>query len=43
MKVLTLNATQTGATNYQWFQDGNPVGTNNPTFFTCNYSGKLIL
>lgn len=29
---LTLNATQTGATSYQWFQDGNPVGTNSPTY-----------
>lgn len=29
---LTLNATQTGATSYQWFQDGNPVGTNSPNF-----------
>ena len=29
---LTLNATQTGAISYQWFQDGNPVGTNSPTF-----------
>ncbi|MBC5833387.1 T9SS type B sorting domain-containing protein [Flavobacterium sp. F372] len=29
---LTLNATQTGATNYQWFQNGNPVGTNSPTY-----------
>lgn len=28
---LILNATQAGATNYQWFQDGNPVGTNTPT------------
>ena len=31
-EVLTLNATQAGATNYQWFQNGNPVGTNSPTF-----------
>lgn len=31
-EVLTLNATQTGATNYQWFQNGNPVGTNSPTY-----------
>jgi gliding motility-associated-like protein len=31
-EVLTLNATQTGATGYQWFHDGNPVGTNSPTF-----------
>ncbi|MES2863943.1 MAG: choice-of-anchor L domain-containing protein [Bacteroidota bacterium] len=30
-EVLTLNATQTGATNYQWYQNGNPVGTNSPT------------
>ncbi|OGS81107.1 MAG: hypothetical protein A3G95_04975 [Flavobacteria bacterium RIFCSPLOWO2_12_FULL_31_7] len=29
---LTLNATQAGATNYQWYQDGNPVGTNSPTY-----------
>ncbi len=29
---LTLNATQTGATAYHWFQDGNPVGTNTSTF-----------
>ena len=29
---LTLNATQTGATAYHWFQDGNPIGTINPTF-----------
>jgi gliding motility-associated-like protein len=32
-EVLTLNATQAGATGYQWFQNGNPVGTtNSPTF-----------
>ncbi|CAM4299967.1 T9SS type B sorting domain-containing protein [Flavobacterium terrigena] len=31
-EVLTLNATQAGVTNYQWYQNGNPVGTNNPTF-----------
>lgn len=31
-EVLTLNATQAGATNYQWFQNGNPVGTNSPTY-----------
>ena len=29
---LTLNATQAGATNYQWFKNGNPTGTNSPTF-----------
>ena len=31
-EVLTLNATQTGATSYQWYQNGNPVGTNSPTY-----------
>ena len=31
-EVLTLNATQTGATSYQWFQNGNPVGTNSPNY-----------
>lgn len=31
-ETLTLNATQVGATSYQWFQNGNPVGTNSPTF-----------
>lgn len=31
-ETLTLNATQVGATNYQWFQNGNPVGTNSPTY-----------
>lgn len=32
-EVLTLNATQVGATNYQWFQNGNPlVGENNATY-----------
>lgn len=31
-ETLTLNATQTGATNYQWFQDGNQVGINSPTY-----------
>lgn len=29
---LTLNATQAGATNYQWFENGNPTGTNSTTF-----------
>jgi gliding motility-associated-like protein len=29
---LTLNATQAGATLYKWFKDGNPVGTNSPTY-----------
>ncbi|NHM01188.1 T9SS type B sorting domain-containing protein [Flavobacterium difficile] len=30
---ITLNATQTGATNYQWFQNGNPIfGENNATY-----------
>jgi gliding motility-associated-like protein len=32
LENLTLNATQTGATGYQWFKNGNPVGTNSPTF-----------
>jgi len=31
-EVLTLNATQAGATNYQWYQNGNPVGTNSSTY-----------
>ena len=31
-EVLTLNATQAGATNYKWFQNGNPVGTNSPNY-----------
>lgn len=31
-ETLTLNATQAGATSYQWFQNGNPIGTNSPTF-----------
>ena len=31
-EVLTLNATQSGATSYQWYQNGNPVGTNSPNF-----------
>ena len=35
---VTLNATQTGATAYQWFQNGNPVGTNSP-FFTVTSAG----
>lgn len=42
--VLTLNATQTGATSYQWFQNGNPVGTNSPTYNVTSagsYSVKI--
>ena len=31
-EILTLNATQTGATNYKWFKNGNQVGTNSATF-----------
>jgi len=31
-EVLTLNATQAGATSYQWYQNGNPVGTNSPNY-----------
>lgn len=41
---LTLNATQTGATSYQWFQNGNPVGTNSPTYNVTsagNYSVEI--
>jgi gliding motility-associated-like protein len=31
-ETLILNATQAGATNYQWFKNGNPVGTNSATY-----------
>lgn len=31
-ETLTLNATQAGATNYHWFKNGNPVGTNSATY-----------
>jgi gliding motility-associated-like protein len=31
-EILTLNATQTGATNYKWFKNGNQVGTNSATY-----------
>jgi gliding motility-associated-like protein len=31
-ETLTLNATQAGATNYQWYKNGNPVGTNSATY-----------
>jgi gliding motility-associated-like protein len=31
-ETLILNATQTGATSYQWFKNGNPVGTNSATY-----------
>jgi len=31
-ETLILNATQAGATSYQWFKNGNPVGTNSATY-----------
>jgi gliding motility-associated-like protein len=31
-ETVTLNATQAGATNYHWFKNGNPVGTNSATY-----------
>lgn len=31
-EILTLNATQNGATNYKWFKNGNQVGTNSATY-----------
>ncbi|WP_396181234.1 choice-of-anchor L domain-containing protein [Flavobacterium sp.] len=31
-EILTLNATQTGATNYKWFKNGTQVGTNSATY-----------
>ncbi|WP_329804930.1 T9SS type B sorting domain-containing protein [Flavobacterium facile] len=36
LENLTLNATQTGATGYQWFKNGNPVGTNSPTYIVTS-------
>jgi len=31
-ETLILNATQAGATSYQWYKNGNPVGTNSATY-----------
>lgn len=31
-EILTLNATQNGATNYKWFKNGNQFGTNSATY-----------
>lgn len=44
---LPLNATQTGATFYQWFLNGNPIlGQNNPTYNVTsagNYSVEISI
>ncbi|WP_136667085.1 T9SS type B sorting domain-containing protein [Flavobacterium sp. H122] len=41
--VITLNGTETGATNYKWFKDGDDLEINSPTYtITDNTNSNIV-